>query len=405
MGELSNKEKEVIAFLLEFVNFEVFKIEEGEIARGKLDYSLCSDDAEKLIVTNDRITKYKKRINKVDPSIASYINVLTTPSQFDTEFEDLKTIITRNFLLNEYSELVETLTNENIEELEIYHFKGVLKSLGFKYKHLKDFIQGICDVNSFFTYKSFLDISNNNNLNYDVTIQKLNNAFFRLESFMNGTLKEYIHFDFNTTFTELFYLTKKPEHFTYENCKRIGQYWDITEHIRVDFDHDNFENEEASENVAFNEDCNMLMYINLDRLEEFMEFQTPDEGEEQTRTNSITDLMRAQVKAVEMLNNGISTTTNIKEENINPHPRIFKDYYSYNVFLKLNEEFGNSKENLSNYSYVFHKMTYEGLIHFDILHKTYIDLLFDMDIKIDKIKSKSEIGKIALRDSIYTKVK
>ena len=50
-------------------------------------------------------------------------------------------------------------------------------------------------------------------------------------------------------------------------------------------------------------------------------------------------------------------------------------------------------------------MTYEGLIHFDLLHKTYITMLSDFDISIDRIKPKGDIGKIALRDSIYSKVK
>ncbi len=89
----------------------------------------------------------------------------------------------------------------------------------------------------------------------------------------------------------------------------------------------------------------------------------------------------------------------------NPYPRVFKDYYSYTVFKKLFDEFGNKKECLSNYSYVFYKMTYEGLIHFDLLHKTYITMLSDFDISIDRIKPKGDIGKIALRDSIYSKVK
>lgn len=88
-----------------------------------------------------------------------------------------------------------------------------------------------------------------------------------------------------------------------------------------------------------------------------------------------------------------------------PYPRIFKDYYSYSVFKRLYDEFGNKKECLSNYSYVFYKMTYEGLIHFDLLHKTYIEMLSDFDISIDRIKPKGDIGKIAFRDSIYAKAK
>lgn len=90
---------------------------------------------------------------------------------------------------------------------------------------------------------------------------------------------------------------------------------------------------------------------------------------------------------------------------INKYPRIFKDNKSYTIFFKLVESFGKDKECLSNYSYVFYKMTYEGLIHYDIPHKTYIEMLSEFDIYIDRIKPKADIGKIALRDSIYSKIK
>jgi hypothetical protein len=104
----------------------------------------------------------------------------------------------------------------------------------------------------------------------------------------------------------------------------------------------------------------------------------------------------------------IQNNRKVKDEMINfpnPYPRVFKDYYSYSVFIKLYDEFGNKKECLSNYSYVFYKMTYDGLIHFDLLHKSYIEMLSDFDISIDRIKPKGDIGKIALRDSIYSRVK
>ena len=50
-------------------------------------------------------------------------------------------------------------------------------------------------------------------------------------------------------------------------------------------------------------------------------------------------------------------------------------------------------------------MTYEGLIHYDLLHKTYIEMLSEFDISLDRLKPNAEIGKKALRDSVYAKVK
>lgn len=405
MGELSKKEKEVLDFLLEFVNMEIFSIEQQERDLGRLDYSLCSDDTEKQIITTKKVQKFKKRISKCNPIIAGYLNCLTTPDPLNSEFEELREIITKNFLLTEYYELFEELVEKNLEDIERFKFDSVIKSLGYNYEPLKDFIQGVCDVNSYFIYKSFLDIPNDSELNYNKVVQKLNDAFFKLEAFMNGTISDYKYFDFNTAFTELFYFTRLEENYTYENCKRIGQYWELTAQISIDFDKSDFKNNEAYNNKAFCHDCNVITSIAWDRIEEFTSFQTPDEVEEQTRKKSISDLMKPTTKSPEV----VKVENNEKEikvpSEVNPYPRIFKDYYSFSVFKKLHDEFGNSKENLSNYSYIFYKMTYEGLIHFDLLHKTYIEMLSNFDIAIDRLKPKAEIGKKALRDSIYAKVK
>ena len=64
MGKLSDKEQEVLDFLLDFVNMEIFSIEQQERDLGRLDYSLCSDDTEKQIITTKKVQKFKKRITK-----------------------------------------------------------------------------------------------------------------------------------------------------------------------------------------------------------------------------------------------------------------------------------------------------------------------------------------------------
>ena len=180
MGKLSDKEQEVLDFLLDFVNMEIFSIEQQERYLGRLDYSLCSDDAEKQTITTKKVQKFKKRISKCNPIIAGYLNALTTPDPLNTEFEELREIITKNFLFTEYYELFEELVNSDIKDLERYQFESVIESLGYDYKPLKDFVQGVCDVNSYFTYKSFLDIPNDSELNYDKVVKKLNDAFFIL---------------------------------------------------------------------------------------------------------------------------------------------------------------------------------------------------------------------------------
>ena len=64
MGKLSDKEQEVLDFLLDFVNMEIFSIEQQERDLGRLDYSLCSDDDEKQTITAKKVQKFKKRIMK-----------------------------------------------------------------------------------------------------------------------------------------------------------------------------------------------------------------------------------------------------------------------------------------------------------------------------------------------------
>jgi hypothetical protein len=130
-------------------------------------------------------------------------------------------------------------------------------------------------------------------MKFQEIITEINNAFFRLESFMNGSIRNYQYFGFNEAFTSLFSEAKKPENFTYNNCKLIGKYWDLIEQIRVDYDRSDFKYTEAYENENFCKDCDEIMYVNWDRIEEFMVFSTPDEIAEAERKFSITDILKA----------------------------------------------------------------------------------------------------------------
>lgn len=130
-------------------------------------------------------------------------------------------------------------------------------------------------------------------MKFQEIITEINNAFFRLESFMNGSISNYQYFGFNEAFTSLFSEAKKPENFTYNNCKLIGKYWDLIEQIRVDYDRSDFKYTEAYENENFCKDCDEIMYVNWDRIEEFMVFSTPDEIAEAERKFSITDILKA----------------------------------------------------------------------------------------------------------------
>jgi hypothetical protein len=93
------------------------------------------------------------------------------------------------------------------------------------------------------------------------------------------------------------------------------------------------------------------------------------------------------------------------EKSVNPYPRIFKNYDAFLFFEKLRAEFGNTKLNLSNYSFVYHRMLKDGLIFNNILHLEYFDFLAIYDIHISRIKGFNDIGKKQLRESVYSSAK
>lgn len=123
-------------------------------------------------------------------------------------------------------------------------------------------------------------------------ITEINNAFYRLESIMSGTGKDYRYFGFNDAFTKLFEEARKPENFTLENCKLISKYWMLTERIRVDYDKGDYENWDVDDNDMFCKDCEELMHLNYERIEEFMEFSPLDEVKAQEPKFSIVDIIK-----------------------------------------------------------------------------------------------------------------
>lgn len=148
------------------------------------------------------------------------------------------------------------------------------------------------------------------------TIESINNAFYRLESFMSGKLTDYNTFDFNKAFTSLFSETKKHEHYTYENCKLISNYWRLTERIRYAYDQADYDNQNARENEMFCNDCEDITYLNWDRIEEFCEFTTPDEQAEFEHKFSITDILEISKSNIENNINLVQSNIKLKHKQI-----------------------------------------------------------------------------------------
>lgn len=238
----------------------------------------------------------------------------------------------------------------------------------------------------------------------DVSIEKLisdiNNAFYRLEKFMQGSTLEYKTFLFNDAFTLFFNELKKLENVNYHNDSICIGYYKLINQICYDYDKSEFNNTDAYDNDDFNRDCNEIEYLACDRYEDF----NFPEDEQQIKI-SITDLIKPINNIPKVINIDFEDKLSPLVDEQNPYPKIFKNHKAFAIFKILLEEFGNTKENLSNYSFVFHKMTYEDLIHNDLKQKSYYDFLSEFDISINRIKPLAEIGKIVLRDSVYDKSK
>ena len=262
MGEFSKKELEALDYLAYIVVNEIYSLGQEYAYKSRLNFEFCSNDLERIEESKKKMEKIKSKIDKCSPSLSVFLIEFIKPIPEEYNHESFSIFMTKNFILEEYQELIIELAKlhpSELEELDLWYTNKVIKSLGYSSKPLKEYIKGVFNVNNYLVYKSFLDT---------------------------------------------------PEK--------------------------SFPEESASSN---------------------------------------------------------------------PYPRIFKDANAYTIFKNLLEEFRNTNENLANYSFVYHKMKYDGLIHFDLLDKTFTDMLLDFDINIDRIKSQKYIGKIAYRESIYSKAK
>ena len=140
MGEFSAKEIEITDYIVEHINNEIFSNEQDAIDKSRLEYSLCSNDAEKLEVTKKRVAKYKSKIDKCDPDIAGYMTELVRHNPKEIDDGELRDWLTRNFVIYHYQELIEELAPIGKEEIEDYVFSSIVKSKGHSYKKIKNFV-------------------------------------------------------------------------------------------------------------------------------------------------------------------------------------------------------------------------------------------------------------------------
>ncbi len=349
MGEFSAKEIEMTDYIVNHINNEIFSTEQDVLDKSRLEYSLCTNDAERLKTTKKRIAKYKSKIDKCDPVIAGYLTELVRHNKKEIDNGELRDWLTRNFVVYHYQELIVELALNSIEEIEDYVFSSIVKSKGHSYKHIKKYIDGVCDIIHYTKYKSFLDLPSYQKEDYNSIVENLNNAYFRLEAFSVGTYEVYYHFDFAEAFSNLFRLTRISSNYTIDNCIRISQYWELNKKIKNDFEKNNFLNKSAKNNDDFKSDCNLLIDLNSERIGDFANFTTPNEFLKNDNSVSISDIIK-----IPILNK--KTKSELKEltddvpinstynENFSNDP-LFDSKNGYNV-LKDNfiKEYNSKKE-------------------------------------------------------------
>lgn len=93
------------------------------------------------------------------------------------------------------------------------------------------------------------------------------------------------------------------------------------------------------------------------------------------------------------------------EKHKNPYPQIFTSYSAYYIFEKLQAEFGDTRENLANFSFLYHRMKKDELIFESYPQINFIFFLMDFNINITRIKTQSLIGNVAFKEEIYNRIK
>jgi hypothetical protein len=103
----------------------------------------------------------------------------------------------------------------------------------------------------------------------EIIISEINNALYRLEKFMDGTVLNYKSFLFNDAFTIFFNELNKLENVNVKNHQLRDGYHYYLSQLYYAYDKCEFKNTDAYKNEDFNRDCNELFYVNEYRYSEF----------------------------------------------------------------------------------------------------------------------------------------
>jgi hypothetical protein len=239
--------------------------------------------------------------------------------------------------------------------------------------------------------------------NIDILINEINNAFYRLEQFMKGKILAYKSFLFNDAFTLLLNELNKIENVNIKYDSIGNTYWYLMNQLAYAYDKSEFENQDAYKNEDFNRDSNEIDYIQSYRLQDLCGKMNLEDY--QFELPSIIDIFNNTEVDNKNVQDDIKINKLESTDNSNPYPRVFTSHKAFDKFKKLKEEFGNTKQDLSNYSFVYHRMVKDKLIYDDYKQTEFVFFLLDFDVNISRIKPKTRLGNNDLRESIYNSLK
>lgn len=193
--------------------------------------------------------------------------------QLDSELEKWLNIYEANFeylpipmMIEEKADYV-TDTYKNYEERYFYYQIDVCNSILREVSHDKTIINLKKKFeNNIYELRSHFPLPK---INIETIISDINNAFFRLEKFMDDSVSVYQSFLFNDAFSLFFNELNKVENVNERNFKLRDNYHNLLYHIDYAFDKSEFKNQNAHENEDFNRDCNEIGYIYFYRMAEF----------------------------------------------------------------------------------------------------------------------------------------
>lgn len=232
--------------------------------------------------------------------------------------------------------------------------------------------------------KPFIKFPSEDSLDYNYITSNISNAFSRLKTFMNGESSAYYSFDFFGAFSVLFRDTRKGDDFTYENCKRINEYWKLIDQITLDYENSNIKNLKAKEDKGFCYDCNELVSMLFILYKEFDEFSISEELEKHKNKNP---------------------------DSNNPKPTLFSNSEVYKCFKEYTKN--HIIDYINDYSYLKKRLDHEKLIYYhkdnDFMKIIFKDLKLISRSKYDDYSIKNKLNSLnksssAQRENNFNKV-